>query len=129
DYCAPKVVREALVEQQRRIAEGNSVVCEGRDIGTVVFPNADLKFFMTASVVERAKRRQKDFEKLGISKSVDELVEEITLRDKKDSTRANSPLCKADDALEIDTTSMSLEEQAELIIERALRLMKEEQKK
>ncbi|NLG16262.1 MAG: (d)CMP kinase [Fibrobacter sp.] len=125
DYCAPSVVRDALVEQQRRIAQGNSVVCEGRDIGTVVFPDADLKFFMTASVEERARRRQKDFEKLGVSKTVEELVKEISLRDHKDSTRANSPLRKAQDAVEIDTTSLDLEMQVKFIIERALPLLKQ----
>lgn len=115
DYCAPTVVREALVEQQRRIGQESSVVCEGRDIGTVVFPNADLKFYMIASVEERARRRQKDFEKLGVQKSIEELVKDITVRDNKDSTRANSPLRKASDAEEIDTTGMTLEQQVELI--------------
>jgi cytidylate kinase len=119
DYCAPAVVREALVEQQRHIGRENSVVCEGRDIGTVVFPEADLKFYMVASVEERAKRRQKDFEKLGVQKSINELIKDITVRDHKDSTRENSPLRKASDAEEIDTTGMTLEQQVELIACRA----------
>lgn len=116
DYCAPSVVREALVRQQREIGQNNSVVCEGRDIATVVFPNADLKFYMVASVEERAKRRQKDFEKLGVHKTVQELISDIELRDHKDSTRANSPLRKADGAEEIDTTGMTLEEQVDFIV-------------
>jgi len=123
DYCAPSVVREALVKQQREIGKNNSVVCEGRDIATVVFPDADLKFFMVASVEERARRRQKDFEKLGIHKSIDELKEEISLRDHKDSTRENSPLQKAADAEEIDTTNMTLESQIEYIVNRAAALI------
>jgi CMP/dCMP kinase len=119
DYCAPAVVRSALVEQQRRIAQGVSVVCDGRDIGTVVFPDAELKFFMVASVEERARRRLKDFERIGVSKSINELTKELTIRDHKDSTRANSPLCKASDALEIDTTGMSFDEQVEYIVTKA----------
>ncbi|MBN1127583.1 MAG: (d)CMP kinase [Chitinispirillaceae bacterium] len=120
DYCMPAVVRAQLVSQQRRIASRSSVVCEGRDIGTVVFPDADLKFFMLASVEERARRRRKDFAALGISKSIEELVREITARDAKDSTRENSPLVKAPDAEEVDTTSMTLDGQIEFIVNKAL---------
>lgn len=119
DYCAPTIVREALVNQQRRIAEGKSIVCEGRDIGTVVFPKADLKIYMTASVQERAKRRLEDFRKMGVGKSVEELVQEITIRDQKDSSRKNSPLMQADDAILLDTTGMTLEEQILWIAEKA----------
>lgn len=119
DYCAPSVVREALVFQQREIGKNSSVVCEGRDIATVVFPDAEIKIFMIASVDERAKRRQKDFEKLGVQKSIDELKKEISLRDHKDSTRANSPLRKAEGADEIDTTGMTLEAQVEYIVNKA----------
>jgi CMP/dCMP kinase len=120
DYCAPAVVRKQLVEQQRRIAVGTSVVCEGRDIGTVVFPSADLKFYMVASVEERARRRQRDFEVMGIRKSIPELVAEISARDKKDSTRQNSPLTRASDAEQIDTTTMTLQEQVDYIVNKAV---------
>lgn len=123
DYCAPSVVREALVNQQREIGKNNSVVCEGRDIATVVFPDADLKIFMVASVEERARRRQKDFERLGVHKSIDELKEEIALRDHKDSTRKNSPLQKATGAEELDTTGMTLESQIEYIVNKATALI------
>ncbi|HLV31862.1 MAG TPA: (d)CMP kinase [Chitinispirillaceae bacterium] len=119
DYCVPVVVREELVRQQREIGHKGSVVCEGRDIGTVVFPDADLKFFMVASVQERARRRQKDFELLGIKKTLEELEKEISLRDYKDSSRKISPLKKADDAVEMDTTGMTLEQQIELIVNAA----------
>ncbi|MBD3345388.1 MAG: (d)CMP kinase [Chitinivibrionales bacterium] len=119
DYCKPMVVRNALVAQQREIGKSISVVCEGRDIGTVVFPDAELKFFMVASVEERARRRQKDFLKLGITKSLDNLIEEIRERDHKDSSRENSPLCKAGDAEEIDTTTMSFDQQVSRIVEKA----------
>jgi len=119
DYCAPTVVRTALVEQQRVIGKGTSLVCEGRDIGTVVFPDADIKIFMTASVQERALRRQKDFKKLGIEKSLEELEAELTERDRKDSTRKNSPLQKAVDAIELDTTGMTIDGQVEWIVQQA----------
>jgi cytidylate kinase len=119
DYCAPEVVRTALVGQQRRLALGHSLVCEGRDIGTVVFPDADLKVFMTASVKERALRRQKDFQAMGIEKYVEELEKELAERDRKDSTRENSPLMKANDAVELDTTGMTLNEQVAWIVKKA----------
>jgi cytidylate kinase len=119
DYCTPLVVRRQMVRQQRTIAAGRSIVCEGRDIGTVVFPDAECKFFMVASVEERARRRQKDFLAAGVDKSIPELVAEISARDKKDSTRENSPLCKAPDAEEIDTTAMTLDEQVDHIVNKA----------
>lgn len=119
EFCAPVVVREAMVAQQREIAGDRSLVCEGRDIGTVVFPSAELKFFVIASVQERARRRKKDFERLGIEKTLKELEAEIEKRDRKDSTRANSPLKKADDAMVLDTTEMTLEQQIELICGKA----------
>jgi cytidylate kinase len=111
-----------MVQQQRRIAAGTSVVCEGRDIGTVVFPKAELKFFMVASVEERARRRQRDFLALGIVKSIDELVAELSERDRKDSTRANSPLTRAADAEELDTTAMTLGGQVDYIVKKATAL-------
>jgi cytidylate kinase len=116
DYCAIKIVRELLVEQQRNIAKGKNSVAEGRDMASVVFPDAELKIFMTANVETRAKRRQKDFEKLGVKKTIEELSAEIEARDKKDSSRKNSPLCKTEDSIEIDTSNLSFEEQTEKII-------------
>jgi len=119
DYCQPMVVRRALVEMQRKIGRAQSCVCEGRDIGTVVFPDAELKFFMTASVSERARRRQKDFRLQGVEKTLAELEAEIAARDEKDSTRANSPLKRAADAEDVDTTAMTLEGQIEYIVNKA----------
>jgi len=116
DYCAIKIVRELLVEQQRNIAKGKNSVAEGRDMASVVFPDAELKIFMTANVETRAKRRQKDFEKLGVKKTIEELSAEIEARDKKDSSRKNSPLCKTEDSIEIDTSNLSFEEQTQKII-------------
>lgn len=120
DYCARSMVREALVNRQRHIAENVSCVCEGRDIGTVVFPNADIKFFMVASVEERARRRMSDFDTLGVAKTLEELAAEIRERDRKDSSRPISPLRKADDAIELDTTGMTFENQVEQIVACAL---------
>lgn len=119
DYCQPMVVREALVVQQRKIGQSKDCVCEGRDIGTVVFPDTPLKLFLTATVAERARRRQKDFDKLGVTKSLEELEKEIAARDNKDSSRANSPLRKADDAEEVDTTGMTLDEQIAFVVRKA----------
>jgi len=119
DYCAVKIVRRLLVELQRNIASGKNSVAEGRDMGSVVFPDAELKIFMVADVETRAKRRQKDFEKLGVKKTIQELISEIEIRDKKDSSRENSPLCKAQDAIEIDTSNLSFEEQTEMIVKYA----------
>jgi cytidylate kinase len=120
DYCTPAAVRSHLVRQQRKIAEGRSVVCEGRDIGTVVFPDADLKFFLVASVEERARRRQRDFLQMGVSKSLGELAAEIAERDRKDSTRQVSPLRRAADAEEVDTTGMTLDEQVAYIMKKTI---------
>jgi cytidylate kinase len=119
DYCAVKIVRELLVELQRNIANGKNSVAEGRDMGSVVFPNAELKIFMIADVENRAKRRQKDYEKLCVKKTVEELISEIEIRDKKDSSRENSPLCKTEDAIEIDTSNLKFEEQTEMIVKYA----------
>jgi cytidylate kinase len=119
DFCAVPIVRTVLVDLQRRIGDGRSLVCEGRDIGTVVFPAAQLKFFMVASDEERARRRQRDFADMGVSKSIQDLVAEIRERDHKDSTRENSPLCKADTAIELDTTNLTLAEQVEFIVTKA----------
>lgn len=119
DYCKPKEVRDELVALQRVIGFSNDTVCEGRDMGTVVFPKADLKYYMIASVETRAKRRLKDFEKMGVKKSVEELIADIELRDKKDSERDNSPLYAADDAIKLDTTEKTFEEQVSIIVETA----------
>ncbi len=112
-------VRTWLVEKQRKAAETDNVVCEGRDIGTVVFPSADYKFFVTATLEERAKRRLGEFTQRGIEISMDNVIEELRKRDLKDSTRDISPLKKAEDALEVDTTHMHPEQ----VVERILKLI------
>ena len=112
----PKV-REKLVDFQRKMAEGLDVILEGRDIGTVVFPNADFKFFLVAEIRERAKRRLKELEAKGEKRNLKELTAAMIERDRKDSTRSHSPLKKAEDAIEIDTSNISIEQQVEHIVE------------
>ena len=107
---AIKAVRKKLVEMQRKIANNHSIIMDGRDIGTVVLPNAELKIYLIASVQARALRRFKENQEKGIDLSLEKLEEEIAHRDFLDSTRKESPLKKADDAIEIDTTSLSIQE-------------------
>ncbi|MBC8256323.1 MAG: (d)CMP kinase [Candidatus Marinimicrobia bacterium] len=110
-------VREKLVQYQRDMAEGIDVVLEGRDIGTVVFPNAEHKYYLVADINERANRRKKEMEAKGEVVTLEEIAFEMKERDRKDSTRKHSPLKKAEDAVEIDTTGLSIEEQVNRIVE------------
>jgi cytidylate kinase len=110
-------VRKVLVAQQRRLAEGGGVVMEGRDIGTVVLPNAEVKVFLTASVAERAHRRWKEMQAAGIDADLESIKRDIEERDQRDSTRADSPLTKAPDAVEINTDNLTVEEVVTRILE------------
>ena len=103
-------VREAMVAQQRRMGESGGVLMDGRDIGTVVFPNAQLKIFLTATVEERAMRRYKELIAKGQQVDLAQLKEDIASRDKQDSERAISPLRQAEDALLLDTSYMNIEQ-------------------
>ncbi len=104
-------VRAAMVEQQRRIAgREHDTVLEGRDIGSVVFPHAELKIFLTASSEERARRRTIDMERRGAGMTYDEVLADLRRRDTYDSSRSASPLLKAADAIELDTTGMTIRE-------------------
>jgi len=109
-------VRNALVRIQRNIAKNQDCVVEGRDIGTIVFPDAEFKFFLVADDFVRARRRQLDLIAIGEEKSIAILVEEIRQRDFLDSERSNSPLRKADDAIEIDTSKMTFDEQVAFMV-------------
>jgi small subunit ribosomal protein S1 len=111
------IVREKMVNIQQELGMSTNCVMEGRDIGTVVFPNADAKFFITADYHSRAERRQKDLQSIGEEKSIDELVVDLKLRDKKDSTRLKSPLIKANNAIEIDTSNVTVKEQVAIIVD------------
>lgn len=114
-----KGVRSAMVREQRKMSERGGVVMDGRDIGTVVFPNADLKIFMVASIDERAKRRAEELVANGLQPHRDKLKKEIADRDLFDSTRNESPLRKADDAIELDTSNLTIDEQVEIIVKKA----------
>lgn len=109
-------VRERLVVLQRNIAEKQGVIMDGRDIGTVVLPNADYKFFLTASVDERARRRFLELQSLGIETTIEEVKQNLIERDRIDSEREISPLKQAEDAILIDNTNLNKEETIELIL-------------
>jgi cytidylate kinase len=115
-----KEVRGALVEQQRRMGKEKAVVMDGRDIGTVVFPKADLKLFMTADILVRAFRRQKELMERDQLVDLDEVLENIVQRDKIDTTRAESPLKQAEDAIVIDTTNIAIDEQVDEVVRMAV---------
>ena len=109
-------VRERLVVLQRDIAEKQGVIMDGRDIGTVVLPNADYKFFLTASADERARRRFLELQSLGIETTIEEVKQNLIERDRIDSEREISPLKQAEDAILIDNTNLNKEETIELIL-------------
>ncbi len=108
-------VRNKLVVIQQRIASGNNVVMDGRDIGTIVLPEADLKIFMTATVEERARRRYEENLRLGIESDYTKLINEIERRDKIDSSRSYNPLKQAEDAIALDTSKLDINQVAETI--------------
>lgn len=110
DIAAIREVREKMVDLQRKFSESKNVILDGRDIGTVVFPNADVKIFLIADAKERANRRYKELVSKGENVKIEEIYENILKRDKIDSTRKESPLKKANDAIEVDTTSKNIEE-------------------
>ena len=118
EVSALPAVRKSLVKIQRKIAKDQNCVVEGRDIGTIVFPDAEAKFYVVADYDVRAKRRLLDFKKLGEEKSIDELIEELKNRDKYDSEREHSPLLKANDAIEVDTTNLTIEEQVNFMFKK-----------
>ena len=109
-------VRRALVQKQREMAASGSVVMEGRDIGTVVFPDAQVKIYLDADPEVRAERRVKELREKGLNPSLEEIVREIRERDRRDCNRADSPLRQAPDAVLVDTTGMSIEEVEESIL-------------
>ncbi len=108
---AMSYVREKMVEQQREMGNNGGVVMDGRDIGTVVFPNAELKIYLIASIEARAERRLKELVQKGFDGTQEEIMSQISLRDNYDSSREISPLRKSDDAIEIDTSYITIEKQ------------------
>ncbi len=117
DISARKEVRQALLSLQRRMGENGGVVLEGRDVGTVIFPNAEAKFFLDASLEERGKRRYKELAAKGMNVTLEQTVEDVRKRDINDSSREIAPLKMADDAVLVDSTNLGVEEVVEKMIE------------
>ena len=110
------VVREKLLELQRSLASSADVLMDGRDIGTCILPNADLKIFLTADAGVRAKRRYLELTEKGISCNIEDIEKDIIERDRRDTTRAIAPLKKAEDAVEVDTSHMPIDEVVDTIV-------------
>jgi cytidylate kinase len=118
-----KEVRQAMVAQQRKLGKVKGIVMDGRDIGTVVFPDAELKLFLTADIQVRASRRQRELLEKDNLIDLDTIIANITERDRIDSTRKEGPLLKATDAIEIDTTHITIDEQVDEVVRLALTRM------
>ena len=115
DESTLPAVRSYLLDMQRRMAKNNNVIMDGRDIGTVVLPDADLKIFMTASAAARAQRRLLELQSKGIRANFEDVLKDIEYRDKQDSSRAAAPMKAAEDAVILDTTNLNLEESYRLL--------------
>jgi len=124
EASAHKDVREAIVAKQRELGKRGSLVAEGRDTTTVVFPEADVKIYLDASLAERARRRLLDLSRMGISTSLQEQEEKIRQRDEYDSKRAHSPLTRAKNSFVVDTTHLTVEQQVDCIISLVLSVIK-----
>ncbi len=116
NVSSKKEIREEMVKRQKKIGENGSIVMDGRDIGTAVFPNADLKIYLTASVYIRAIRRKKDLKDLSEKVSIKELIKQIQRRDDIDSSREISPLSKSQDSIVIDSSNLTIKEVLEQIV-------------
>lgn len=121
DIATKKSVRNFLKAMQRRIGREGRIVAEGRDMGTYVFPNADFKFYIDASLDERAKRRWLQLKEIGIKANIEDVKEEIEIRDRQDRERQESPLHPASDAVIIDTTNLTADE----VVEKMIRTIEE----
>ena len=115
DVSTLPAVRSYLLDMQRRMAKNNNVIMDGRDIGTVVLPDADLKIFMTSSAAARAQRRLLELQSKGIRANFEDVLKDIEYRDKQDSSRAAAPMKAAEDAVILDTTNLNLEESYRLL--------------
>jgi cytidylate kinase len=116
EVSAHKNVRHVMVDKQRELGKAGSIVAEGRDITTVVFPDADVKVYLDASLTERAQRRLLDLAKMDINSSLGEQEADLKRRDEYDSKRAHSPLTKAQGAIVVDTTHLTIEQQVDRIV-------------
>ena len=127
EVCSHKAVRKEMVNLQKEYGKRGGIVMDGRDIGTTVFPHAELKIYQIASVEERANRRYKENMEKGIACDLETLKKEIEVRDYKDSTRSVSPLRKASDAIELDTSNLEPSEVVERIVELAKKIIESEE--
>ncbi len=118
EVSAQPEVRAALLEVQRRAGRGGGIVAEGRDVGTVVFPDAEAKFFLTASAAVRARRRHRELLERGLSVDLASIEREVEERDRRDTERTVAPLRRADDAVTIDSSELTLEEVVSIIVDR-----------
>ena len=118
---AAKGVRERMVELQREIGRRGGIVAEGRDIGSVVFPDAEVKIYLDAELSERARRRSRELEAAGTATKVDELERELAARDKYDSSREHSPLCVPKGAVIVDTTGLTIDQQVQRVVDEVKR--------
>jgi CMP/dCMP kinase len=118
-------VRRAMVREQRLLGAEGGIVMDGRDIGTVVFPDADLKFFMVAGIEARARRRQDELAAKGTLLSLDAVLEDIRERDARDAGRAEAPLRRADDAIDVDTSAMTIDDQVRFVLETVSKKLQE----
>jgi len=126
EVSAIPAVRRRMVAEQRRMAAGHAIVCEGRDIGSVVFPNADLKIFLECDARERARRRQLELAGQGVRVGLNAVLANLIKRDRIDSAREISPLRRMPDAILLDTSSLTIEEQVAIVCDLARRRMKAE---
>jgi CMP/dCMP kinase len=118
-------VRRAMVREQRLLGAEGGIVMDGRDIGTVVFPDADLKFFMVAGIEARAQRRQQELAEKGTVLSLDAVQEDIRERDARDASRSEAPLRRADDAIDVDTSAMTIDEQVRFVLDTVSKKLQE----
>ncbi len=118
DIAKVPEIRHEIVRHQQRIGENGSIIAEGRDLTTIVFPNADYKFYLDASVKERAKRRFADLQAQNVTTTIDAVEAEISARDEKDTSREHSPLRAAEDAIRVDTTGKTIEEVVDFIVKK-----------
>lgn len=126
EVAAIKEVRKELVAQQQRLGKNKAVVMDGRDIGSVVFPNAELKVFMSADLLTRAGRRQQELLEKGEMVDLEEIKNNLSERDRIDSSRKESPLIKVSDAIEIDTSNLTFEDQVAKIVNKAKQIIEKE---
>ena len=118
-------VRKVLVAMQRELTKRGNTICEGRDMGTVVFPDAAIKIYMDASLEERARRRLRDLHRKGEKVTLEEIITRLRQRDERDKTRKHSPLKPAPDAIHIDTTNLTIDEEITKVIDIIKRILKE----